>query len=80
MELNEKHIDALEEFADDLRDSGVNFIVGTDAHDTRKTGKIEKIIDFIQRHGIDEKRVFGINGNAPEFKDKKEWCENGFKN
>ena len=58
----------------------MNFVVGTDAHDTRKTGKIEKIIDFIQRHGIEEKRVFGINGNAPKFKDKKEWCENGFEN
>lgn len=80
VELNEKHIDALEEFADDLNESGVSFIVGTDAHDTRKTGKIEKIKDFIQRHEIDEKRVFGINGNAPKFKDKKEWCENGFKN
>lgn len=55
VELNEKHIDALEEFADDLNESGVSFIVGTDAHDTRKTGKIEKIKDFIQRHGIDGK-------------------------
>lgn len=80
VELNEKHIDALEDFADDLNESGVSFIVGTDAHDTRKTGKIEKIKDFIQRHGIDVKRVFGINGNAPKFKDKKEWCENGFEN
>lgn len=78
VELNEKHIDALEEFADDLRDSGVNFVVGTDAHDTKKTGKIDKIVDFLSRHAIDEKRVFGINGNAPKLKDKKEWCENGF--
>ena len=77
MELNEKHIDALDEWADALVKSGVNFIVGTDAHSAKKTGKTDKIQEFVKRHGIDPDRVFGLGDNKPKFKDKKEWCENG---
>ena len=77
VELNEKHIDALDEWADALVRSGVNFIVGTDAHSAKKTGKTDKIQEFVKRHGIDPDRVFGLGDNKPKFKDKKEWCENG---
>ncbi len=71
IELNAKHLDVLEESGKDIADSGVKLIIGTDAHDTRKTGKMDKVIDFINRHNIPLDRVYGINGNMPIFKDKK---------
>lgn len=76
VELNEKHLDALERYAKDMIDSGVNFVVGTDAHDTKKLGKTSKIEDFIAKYDVPRDRVFGIDGKKPTFKDKKDWIEN----
>ncbi len=73
VELNAKHLDALENSAKDMIDSGVNFIIGTDAHDTRKTGKLKRVEDFILRHDIPLDRVYGVDDNLPKFKDKKDW-------
>lgn len=75
IELNEKHLDALESHAKDMIESGVNFIVGTDSHDTKKLGKMSKIEQFISKFAIPEDRVFGINGRKPFFKDKKSFKE-----
>ena len=76
VELNEKHLDALEKYADDLVRSGVNFILGSDAHDAKKTGKFSKAEVFIKTHGIPIERVFGIDGRVATFKDKTKWREN----
>lgn len=76
VELNEKHLNALERYAKDMIDSGVNFVVGTDAHDTKKLGKTSKIEDFIAKYDVPRDRVFGIDGKKPTFKDKKDWIEN----
>ena len=73
IELNEKHLDVLEEWADTLKDSGVNFIVGSDAHDTGKIGRFDKTAAFIKAHDIPQERVFGIDGRVAAFKDKREW-------
>ncbi len=75
IELNEKHLDQLAPYAKDLVESGVNFIVGTDAHDVKKTGKFDKTIAFLLEHNIPLERVFGINSNKPTFKDKTDWKE-----
>ena len=73
LELNAKHLDALEEGIDEAIASGVNFIVGTDAHSTKNTGEFGEVEKFIIRYGIPLNRVYGVDGNLPTFKDKKEW-------
>lgn len=73
IELNAKHLDAIEECADIIANSGVKLLVGTDAHDTSKLGKAESVLDFVARHNIPKERVFGIDGNMPTFKSKKDW-------
>lgn len=75
IELNEKHIDALAPYAKDIVDSGVNLIVGSDAHSAKRTGKFSKVERFIAEHNIPLDRVFGIEGNLPCFK-KRVWQEN----
>lgn len=77
IELNEKHIDTFCESAKDMIDSGVNFIIGTDAHSAKKVGKIDKIVDFIEKNNIPLERVYGIDGRLPRLKNKKDWIENG---
>lgn len=69
IELNEKHIDALESCADELVASGVEFILGSDAHSTGDVGGFARVLDFVRRHGIDESRVCGL-GAKPRFCDK----------
>lgn len=76
IELNENHLDALENYADDMAESGVKFIVGTDAHGKKKMGKFAKTQDFVKRHSIPEERVYGIDGRKATFKDKTTWREN----
>lgn len=76
IELNEKHLDALAAGIKELLACGVNFLVGTDAHDKKKLGKMQKIERFIQENNIPEQRVYGINGRMPIFKDKRKANEN----
>ena len=77
IELNAKHLDALKDGIADAIDSGVNFIVGSDAHSVNKIGKFDKVEKFIKENKIPVERVFGVNGNTPVFKDKKEWKYGG---
>ena len=73
IELNEKHLDTLEDGIDGAIESGVNFIVGTDSHKAKKTGDFTAVEQFIIKHKIPMHRVYGVDGNMPTFKDKKEW-------
>ena len=70
VELNEKHIDALEGCVEEVLASGVEFILGSDAHSTDKVGRFDAVAAFIRRHGIAENRICGI-GRKPVFHDKK---------
>lgn len=73
VELNEKHIDVLCEYAQDIVDSGVRLLVGTDAHSAKKLGKMKKIETFVKKYSIPQDRVYGLDGRAPSFKNKKDW-------
>lgn len=73
IELNEKHIGALAHGIEDVISSGASFIVGTDSHEKNKMGRFEDVRGFIKKYGIPTERVFGIDGNEPVFKDKREW-------
>lgn len=72
IELNEKHIDVLEEYGQDIANSGAKLIIGTDAHKCSKTAKLNKVLDFIARHNIPVDKVYGIGDNLPTFKNKKD--------
>ena len=76
IELNEKHIldtHGIVKAIGDIVDSGVNFIVGTDAHSAKKLGDFGAVEKFVVKYGIPHDRIFGIDGNAPTFKDKAGW-------
>ena len=73
IELNAKHLDALESGIDEAIKSGVKFIVGSDAHDTRRTGKFKAVEEFIEKHSVPIDRVYGIEGRLPVFKNKRSW-------
>ncbi|MBD5092579.1 MAG: hypothetical protein HDT36_04275 [Clostridiales bacterium] len=73
IELNAKHLDALEGGIEEAIKSGVKFIVGSDAHDTKRTGKFNAVAEFIEKHSVPIDRVYGIDGRLPVFKDKRSW-------
>lgn len=69
IELNEKHIDTMEECIDTVLESGVKFILGSDAHATRDVGRFDKVKSFIAAHRIPPDRICGL-GVEPVFRDK----------
>ncbi|HKL93897.1 MAG TPA: PHP domain-containing protein [Clostridia bacterium] len=69
IELNEKHIDAFEDCIDIVLASGVNLILGSDAHRPKDIGKFTMVEDFIDRHHVPKDRIVGI-GMEPKFKNK----------
>ncbi|MBQ3754796.1 MAG: hypothetical protein II867_01370 [Clostridia bacterium] len=73
VELNAKHLDAFLPLVKDAIESGVNFIVSSDAHMAKDIGQFEEIEKFIKENNIPLERVFGIEGNKPTFKDKTNW-------
>ncbi len=76
IELNAKHIfdtAGIDDGMDALLDEGVNFIIGTDAHRVKKLGDFDGLKKFIKKHDIPADRIFGVDGNAPVFKDKSQW-------
>lgn len=73
VELNAKHLDTIEEGIDAALETNVKFIVGSDAHTTDRIADFGEVEKFIQAHNIPLDRVYGIEGNMPTFKDKKEW-------
>lgn len=72
VELNEKHISTLEKDIDVLVESGVNFIIGSDAHETAKIGKFDKVMKFVEKHGVPKNRIYGVD-KLPTFKDKSDY-------
>lgn len=73
VELNVKHLDAFLPLVKDAVESGVNFVVSSDAHRARDIGAFDAIAKFVEDNNIPKERVFGFEGNLPTFKDKKNW-------
>lgn len=70
VELNEKHIETLENCIEDIMRTGVKFILGSDAHRTDKTGLFPRVSAFVEKHGIPEERICGA-GAEPVFRGKR---------
>lgn len=73
IELNAKHLDTLKDGIQDAVASGVNFIVGTDAHRADRTGEFKAVEEFIKEQNIPLDRVFGVEDRKPVFKNKEGW-------
>ena len=73
IELNAKHLDTFLPLVKDAVESGVNFIVSSDAHRSKDIGAFDEIAKFVENNNIPLERVFGLEGNQPTFKDKKNW-------
>ena len=73
IELNAKHLNDFLPLVKDAIDSGVNFIVGSDAHKKKDIGRFNEVERFIIDNAIPVERVFGTDGNLPKFKDKTNW-------
>ena len=69
IELNEKHVKEIEPCIQDILDSNVKLILGSDAHYSRKVGKFDKVKELIAKYNIPLDRIAGI-GFKPTFKDK----------
>ncbi len=69
IELNEKHIEDLEDGIDCLLEIGVKFSLGSDAHKCEKIGQFPRVESFVKKHKIREENIAGV-GYLPEFKKK----------
>lgn len=70
IELNEKHVEALEKDVKIILDSGVKLIVGSDGHKPEKVGRFGRVAGFMAKYNIPEDRVYGL-GQKPTFKNKR---------
>ena len=70
IELNEKHIDTLENDIEILKESGVNFVVGSDAHKKDNVGVFKKVLSFMMKHDVPINRIYGVNHKLCELKPK----------
>lgn len=61
IELNNKHIDFNEEQAKQLIESGCNFIVSSDAHKRENVGKVDRVLEFIEKYKIPVERIVNID-------------------
>lgn len=69
IELNEKHIETMEDCIDTVLGTGVNFILGSDAHRTSDVGNFTRVKTFIERHNVPPERICGA-GLTPQFRSK----------
>ena len=75
-ELNERHLadtKGLDEEMDVILKSGVKFILGSDSHAASNVGKFDGALQFAKKYGVERQRLYGIDGNLPSFKNKKEF-------
>lgn len=80
VELNVKHMNLIEEYMDEMIDSGCDFIVDSDSHKYNTIGGFEEIERTIAKYKIPDSRIANLN-KKPEFTRlnnyKKERINNG---
>jgi len=67
VELNGKRINFSDEDMKVLLESGVQFIVNSDAHHPLRVGKNHRAFNLIEKYKIPLDRIANINGNIPKF-------------
>ena len=54
-----------------MEKTGVNFVIGSDAHTPDRVGEILLVKKMLERVNIPEERIMNINGKTPDFRFKK---------
>lgn len=70
VELNLKHLEAMEAVIEDILPTGCNFVVSSDAHRGKDVGAFDAMTDFIERHNVPLERIANLNGR-PDFRSKR---------
>lgn len=61
IEFNNKHIKFTEKEAQELIDSGCNFILSSDAHKKENIAKFDRVLDFVEKYNIPHDRIVNID-------------------
>lgn len=70
LELNSKKTHLTDEQLQKVLDTGVNFVIGSDAHTPDRVGEISLVTNTLQRVNIPESRIHNISGKLPVFRFK----------
>lgn len=70
IELNSKKVHLTDEELLKILDTGVNFVIGSDAHTPDRVGEISLITKTLERIKIPEDRIHNVNGRTPSFRFK----------
>lgn len=61
IELNNKHIRFSDEEAKALIDSGVNFILSSDAHKKQNIARLNNVLEFVEKYNIPYERIVNVD-------------------
>ena len=70
LELNSKKVHLKDEELCKVLDTGVNFVISSDAHTPDRVGEISLVKKLLDRVNIPEDRIMNINGKLPQFRFK----------
>ena len=70
LELNAKKTHLTDEELAKILDTGVNFVIGSDAHTPDRVGEFSLVLSNLERVNIPEDRIHNINGKLPNFRFK----------
>ncbi len=70
IELNSKKVHLTDEEIFKMLETGVKFIVSSDAHSPERVGEISLVNQLQERIKIPEDRILNVNGKTPEFRFK----------
>ena len=70
IELNAKKTHLSDEEINKMLDTGVQFILNSDAHTPDRVGEISLVERLLERVNIPEDRIVNINGKLPNFRFK----------
>ena len=71
IELNAKKTHLTDDELVAVANTGVRFIIGSDAHSVDRVGDIKLVEKTLERVGIDKNQIDNIDGRLPDFRFKK---------
>ena len=71
LELNAKKVHLSDEELLAVANTGVKFVVGSDAHSPDRVGEISLVSNWLDRVGIDRSNIDNIDGRLPSFRFSK---------
>jgi putative hydrolase len=72
IEINTKRITYTDKDMRDMIDTGVNFILNSDAHSPERVGEFAMGVRLIERLGIPRDRIVNLSGERPVFRSERE--------